>query len=106
MLIGSQIHDLTTELAAIIAPEPSWGTTLSSESIQHRHHMFATEPLAHLNPDTFPSKHIHHHQRAKPESMGQLIGNKVQGLGVMGLRHRWPVDARHYGFSPSWRAVT
>ena len=105
MLIGPQIHDLTAQLAAIIAQEPSRGTTLSGELIQHRHHVFATETLAHLDRDTFPREHVYHRQRAKPESIGQLVGHKVEGPGVIRVRRWGPMGPRYDRLPSSWRAV-
>ncbi len=105
MLICPSINSLTAELAAIIAQEPSRGTTLSGELIQHRHHVFATETLAHLDRETFPREHVYHRQRAKPESIGQLVGHTVEGPGVIRFRRWGPMGPRYDRLPSSWRAV-
>ena len=73
---------------------------MSCESIQHRHYVFTAETLPHFNRQALSRTDIDHGERAKPESIGQLIGHKVQRPCVIGFGHRWPVDSSHPGFPP------
>jgi hypothetical protein len=50
---------------------------LSREPIEHLHNMLAAETLTHFDRQALPRTDIHHGQRAKPEPIGQLIGDKV-----------------------------
>jgi hypothetical protein len=89
-----------------IAPQPGWYATLGRESIQHGHHVFAAEALAHLNRDTLPGEHIDHGECAKPVPIDQLIRHNVQGPGVIRSRHRRPMRSGHNRLPPPRRAVT
>lgn len=88
MLIGPEIGELTTELAGIIAPEPSRCPALCCELIEHIHHVLAAEPLAHLDRQALSRKDIDHGQGAKPVPIDQLIGDKIQAPGVIRSRDR------------------
>ena len=88
MLIGPEIDQMATELAAIIAPEPSRCPALCREPIEHIHHVLAAETLAHFDRPALSRKDTDHGQGAKPVPIDQLIGDKVQAPGVIRSRDR------------------
>jgi hypothetical protein len=100
VLIRPQSHDLTAELAAVIAQEPSRGTPLSREPSEPIHDGLTAEALTALNGDPVPREHVHHRQGAKSVPMDQLIGHKVQTPGIIRSCHRGPMGSDDHGFSP------
>src|SRR5215831_8880820 len=106
MVIGPHIDNLTTELAAMIAEHPLWGTALRRQPSERLHDVLAAETLAHLNRQAFSRTDIHDRQGPNPLPVRQLIGDNIQGPGVLRSRHRGPMPPHGGCFAPPRRPMT